>query len=169
MSVILLVVLLLPIHSSAEAVDKDKAVELASKLYNDLHLISESFAKYRSEYGEAPKSLADMSREDVLKKLPTMGPELGDGLYEIVLKYDDMDGKGEMDSAIFTTVDVPLEVCVEYNKSFAQEPLNEGPVFDFKESGSKYPGELYGLHMKTFAIKWPVTVGCQINWVLDYN
>ena len=116
-------------------------------------------------------TLAHLLESGFLHSKLVMGKELGGGSYDVSASYDDMDGQGEMDHAIFTTGPfLPAALCSEFNKLYAAPPLNDVTIFDHQAAGYKYPGQVYGRQMKAFAIKWKTAEqGCEINWVLEYR
>lgn len=161
---------LVPSHAFAELTDQEKNIALAKELHNDMNSIATAVEAYRIKNKVAPTSVDQLLAGAFLKSVPVMGEDLGGGAYLIQKGYGNMDGLGKDDDAIYSGENIPEAVCVEFNKLYAQAPLNDGTVFDYAAAGRKYPGEVYGRQMKVFAIKWERdrTV-CEIDWVIDYN
>jgi hypothetical protein len=84
-------------------------------------------------------------------------------------KLDDMDGSGARDDVILVQ-DLKLEVCEEFSRSYSDfKP--DVIIHDF-EAEEKYPAEVYGRHIKVFAIIYAKTQEpdyCEIEWVVKYN
>lgn len=151
-----------------QAMDPEKAVEGAEKIYNDILLVSDAVEKYRIQHGDIPNDINPLVQSGLI--VPSMVADLGGGTYAFHKLFDDMDGQGDWDSAIYTTADAPPEVCAEFNRRYAAAPLNDGTVFDYQAAGKKYPGQVFGRDHKVFAIKWETAqAGCEINWVIEYR
>lgn len=169
-TVAVLLVLVFSSNSYATTLSHEQALVGATKIYNDMVAIDKAVEQYRIKYSRMPYTLGELLNNGILNSLPVLGDQLGGGNYEIGLSADDMDGRGEYDHVIALTSMVPMEVCVEFNKLYAAEPLNNGTVFDRQAANEKYPGQVYGRQMKTFALKWETAQkDCEINWVLDYR
>jgi hypothetical protein len=84
-------------------------------------------------------------------------------------KLDDMDGSGARDDVILVQ-DLKLEVCEEFSRSYSDfKP--DVIIHDF-EAEEKYPAEVYGRHIKIFAIMYAKSQEpdyCEIEWVVKYN
>jgi len=159
-----------PGESSAEPPGPQENVVLATKLYADMQSIATAVDIYHKQYKVIPSSTAELLSGAFLKSVPAMGKELGGGEYSIQKGYANMDGQGREDDTIYSGENVPEAVCVEFNKRYAQVPLNEGTIFDYRAAGNKYPGEVYGRQMKVYAIKWESDRNvCEVNWVLEYK
>lgn len=84
--------------------------------------------------------------------------------------YSDMDGKGAYDSVIYVQ-ELKVEVCEEFIHRFS----SFGPgdvIYEYEENGNKAPGELFGRHIKIYAISWEKSFSrdfCDVNWVMQYN
>lgn len=161
---------LAPGYVFAELTEQEKNIALAKELYNDMNSIAKAVEAYRVKHKVAPDTLDQLLAGSFLSSIPVMGEELGGGAYLIQKGYGNMDGRGKDDDTIYSGENIPETICVEFNKLYAQAPLNNGTVFDYAAAGRKYPGEVYGRKMKVFAIKWESdrTV-CEIDWVIDYN
>lgn len=169
-AVAVLLALIFSGNSYAATLSPEQALVGATKIYNDMVVIDKAVEQYRIKFSRMPYTLGELLGGGLLSSLPVLGDELGGGNYEIGLSADDMDGQGESDHVIALTKMVPMEVCVEFNKLYAAEPLKDGTVFDRQAAAEKYPGQVYGRHMKTFAIKWETSQkDCEINWVLEYR
>ena len=85
-------------------------------------------------------------------------------------KLDDMDGSGARDDVILVQ-DLKLEVCEEFSRSYSDfKP--DVIIHDFEAEEEKYPAEVYGMHIKVFAIMYAKTQEpdyCEIEWVVKYN
>ena len=166
----LFMVVSFPGNASAEPSDQIGIEQSVTKLYDDLRTIGDAIEKYRAKEGKTPDNLDALVAGGFLQAVPTMGSSLGGGGYEFMKGYDDMDGKGEKDDALYPSTYVPEAICVEFNKRYASAPLNDGTVFDYQAAGGVYPGKVYGTSMKIYAIKWSTTdTNCELNWVVDYN
>ena len=145
-------------------------VQLAAKLFNDMSAVSGAVEAYRKQHGVPPKTTEELLASGLIASMPVFGEELGGGEYRVQYRFADMDGQGEMDDAIYSGENIPMNVCVEFNKRYALPPLNDGTVFDWQAAGGKYPGEVFSRDHKVFAIKWEtVHTACEINWVIDYR
>lgn len=163
-------VLFMPIASLAKPLDEAEAVALAQKIFADMRIIADAVAEYSKKNDAVPPNTQALLTGDFLKSIPPMAEGLGQGEYSIRRQYDNMDGRGKGDDAIFSGEKVPEEVCVAFNKLYAEPPLKEGIVFDYAAAGNKYPGEIYGRHHQIFAIKWQSERKvCEIDWVIEYH
>ena len=159
-----------PGHVFAELTEQEKNIALAKVLYNDMNSIAKAVEAYRVQHKVAPDSVDQLLAGAFLESIPVMGEEFGGGAYLIQKGYGNMDGRGKKDDVIYSGENIPEAICVEFNKLYAQAPLNNGTVFDYAAAGRKYPGEVYGRKMKVFAIKWESYLKvCEIDWVIDYN
>ena len=90
--------------------------------------------------------------------------------FKYALGYDDMDGLGEMDDVIFLQ-DLKVEVCEEFFRLYPGDMPGD-VIFDYEANGNKYPGDVFGRHVKVYAITWSTTDPieyCDIEWVMQYN
>ncbi|MDT8442091.1 MAG: hypothetical protein RQ723_10565 [Desulfuromonadales bacterium] len=144
--------------------------ELADKIHQDLGVVATAVDQYRSRFGEVPPTTGEFLESGIIAAMPSYPQELGRGGYEIRARYDDMDGVGEHDDTIYTGDRVPTDVCREYSLRYATPPLNITDIFDYQAAGNKYPGEVHGRQIVTYAIKWQTIEDfCEINRVIRYN
>ncbi len=81
-----------------------------------------------------------------------------------------MDGLGAKDAVIYAQ-DLKIEVCEEFIGRYASVGLNTR-IHDYEGVGNKYPGEVFGRHMKIYAMSWSKDAWpdqCDIAWVMRYN
>lgn len=159
-----------PYGASAEPLPQEQIERLTIKLHDDLQNVARAYEDYQAKQGRPPENIETLVAEGMLTAVPETAPELAQCKYEFVDGYDDLDGKGIKDVAVYTTSCVPIEVCQEFNRRYAQAPLNDGTVFDYEAAGNAYPGKVFGQQMKVYAIKWaPSDELCELNWVLEYK
>ncbi|GEM_PF-3025038 len=155
----------------AEDLQKGRSPQqLADILYTDMKSIAAAVDVYQERYQQLPSSEQDLLEGQIVQKMQSYPEEFVSGRYFIQARYDDMDGKGDLDDTIYTGDKIPETVCIEFNKRYAMPPLNTGEVFDYQAAGAKYPGAVYGRHMEIYAIKWETAnKTCEINWVIAYH
>jgi hypothetical protein len=84
--------------------------------------------------------------------------------------YDNMDGLGERDDVIYAQ-DLKIEICEEFVHRYSSDDLG-AIVYDYEANGDRYPGEVFGRHVKIYAINWTTGISpdyCDIEWVMQYN
>ena len=137
-----------------------------------------SVARQRADAGESPCLVPRAGAGSA--KQAGMGCEVVQQLgktagREVVCAADtraflDMDGLGEMDDVIFLQ-DLKVEVCEEFFRLYPGDMPGD-VIFDYEANGKRYPGDVFGRHVKVYAITWSTTDPieyCDIEWVMQYN
>jgi len=159
----------------------DRSVQSALLIYEGMRTVSEAAQKYALDNNDTlpisnpQKTVKELLLEGgYLKSWPTVPPFAFTDPTQLELTYangyDDMDGIGAPDDVIFLQ-DVKIEVC----KEFIRRHSSAGPddiIYNYKANKEKYPGEVFGRHIKIYAINWPgeeYNEYCDIEWVIQYN
>ena len=158
----------------------DKVAQAATLIYEGMRTINDAVAQYvKDNDGKLPGDSVSKAREllqdgGYIDEWPTIPPFAFTDPVQYELKYTpgyaDMDGIGASDDVIFAQ-DLKIEVCEEFIRRYS----SAGPediIHDYEANRRRYPGEVFGRHMKIYAIKWSGEdyIGyCDIEWVMQYN
>jgi len=109
-----------------------------------------------------------------LKTWPTIPPFAFTDPVEYEFRYKngfaDLDGLGEADDLIYAQ-DLKIEVCEDFLHRYSSAGSGD-VIYDYEANGGKYPGEVFGRHVKIYAITWSdlnISEYCDIEWVMQYN
>ena len=84
--------------------------------------------------------------------------------------YYSLDNIGANDEVVFVP-DLKIEVCEEFFRLYHGDMPGD-VIYEYEENGNKAPGELFGRHIKIYAISWEKSFSrdfCDVNWVMQYN
>ena len=158
----------------------EKAALSAQIIYDGLRTISEAALRHGlDEKGNFPLRAADqiMARlleEGYLNTWPQIPPfAFTDSIHDELTyfhRYDNLDRLGHTEDVIVAQ-NLKIEVCEAYSHSYSMLDASE-LVFDFVAHGDRYPAEVYGEPLQTYAINWSMIEAweyCEIQWVVQYN
>ena len=81
-----------------------------------------------------------------------------------------MDGIGADDDVMYAQY-LKIEVCNKFIRRYSSAGP-EDVIYDYEAHRERYPGEVFGRHMKIYAITWSninISEYCDIEWVMQYN
>jgi hypothetical protein len=163
-----------------KAVFMDRASQSATVIYEGMLAISEAANQYAIDNdGNLPSGGFDGARPllidgGYLKEWPVVPPFAFADPDPTDLKYSaafaDMDGIGAKDAVVYAH-DLKIEVCEEFIKRYSS--FGPGDVIhDYEANRRKAPGEMFGRHMKVYAMTWEsmnVESYCDALWIIQYN
>lgn len=85
-------------------------------------------------------------------------------------RYDNLDRLGNTEDVVVAQ-NLKIEVCEAFSRSYSSLDASE-LVFDFVAHDNRYPAEVYGEPLQTYAINWSMIEAweyCEIQWVVQYN
>jgi hypothetical protein len=158
----------------------DRVAQSATLIYEGMRAINDAAKQYATDNdGKLPGSNISKVKELLLdggyiEQWPVIPPFAFTDPIQYELKYTngyaDMDGIGAVDDVIYAQ-DLKNEVCEEFILRYS----SAGPediIYDYEANRERYPGEVFGRHMKIYAINWYGTNPdgyCDIEWVMQYN
>ena len=159
----------------------DRSVQSALLIYEGMRTVSEAAQKYALDNNDTlpisnpQKTVKELLLEGgYLNSWPTVPPFAFTDPTQLELKYangyDDMDGIGAPDDVIFLQ-DVKIEVCKEFIRRYSSTGFDD-IIYNYEANKEKYPGEVFGRHIKIYAINWAgeeYIEYCDIEWVMQYN
>jgi hypothetical protein len=158
----------------------DKVAQSATLIYEGMRTINDAVAQYAKDNdgklpGDSPSKTRTLLQDGgYIDKWPTIPPFAFTDPVQYELKYApgyaDMDGIGASDDVIFAQ-DLKIEVCDEFIRRYSSAGP-EDVIHDYEANRRRYPGEIFGRHMRIYAINWsgPNYEGyCDIEWVVHYH
>lgn len=159
---------------------EDKVAQTATLIYEGMRTINDAAVQYAKDNDDKLPSRSTSKARELLQaggyidEWPTIPPFAFTDPVDYELKYSpgyaDMDGIGALDDVIFAQ-DLKIEVCEEFIRRYSSAGP-EDVIHDYEANRRRYPGEVFGRHMKIYAINWsgPNYEGyCDIEWVTNYN
>lgn len=160
----------------------ERVAQSASIIYEGLRAISEAAEQYAVDHdGRLPQGTDSVVRsllldEGYLKSWPVVpafafteaNERHSDFIY--LPKFDDLDGSGARDDVIFVQ-DLKIEVCEEFSRRYS-DFSPDVIIHDYEAEKENYPAEVFGRHIKIFAISYSMSESpdyCEVTWVLKYN
>jgi hypothetical protein len=175
-----------PLHEEAlntlmaEEEFMEKATLSAQIIHEGLRTISEATLRHGLDKDgnfplrDATQIRARLLEEGYLNSWPPIPPfAFTDPIQDDITylhRYDNLDRLGNKEDVIVAQ-NLKIEVCEAFSRSYSSLDASE-LVFDFVAHGDRYPAEVYGKPLQTYAINWSMIEAweyCEIQWVVQYN
>lgn len=159
-----------------------RVAQSATIIYEGLRTISEAAEQYAIDHdGRLPQGTDSVVRsllldEGYLKSWPVVpafaftdsNEHNRDFVY--LPKLHDLDGSGVFDDVLYVQ-DLKIEVCEDFSRRYS-DFSPDVIIHDFEAEKKNYPAEVYGRHIKIFAIIYSMSESpeyCEVTWVMKYN